>query len=98
MLTFASDCRTIDSVRAEMRRQLSEEERACYRGMTVAAMSGTKFERLFNIATAEDLIMAQQHGSTLRASDDPGTPYLFAIGVGLVASYDAEYTAINEAR
>ena len=41
--------------------------------------------------------MAQQHGIKLRESDGPGTPYLFAIGVGLVASYNAEYTAINEA-
>lgn len=80
-----------------MRRQLSEEERASYRGITDVAMTGTKFERLFNVATTEELIMAQQYSITLRASDDPGTSYLFAIGVGLVASYHPEYTLVNEA-
>lgn len=73
MSSLALRCQTIDSVRVEMSRQLSEEERACYRGIADVAMTSTMFERLFNVATVEDLIIAQQHGITLRASDKPGT-------------------------
>ncbi len=97
MSTPASGQQTIASVRAEMRRPLSDAERAFYRGITDTAMTGTKFEQLYNVATAEELILAQQHGITLRALDEPGTPYLFAVGFGLVASYNAEYIVVNEA-
>lgn len=54
-------------------------------------MTGTKFERLYSVTTAEELIKAQQTGVLLRPSDDPGTAYLFAVGIGLVASFNDEY-------
>lgn len=54
-------------------------------------MTGTKFERLHGVTTTEELIMAQQDSILLRPSDDPGTAYLFASGIGLVASFNDEY-------
>lgn len=97
LCNFASGAPDIEVVRADMRRVLSTSEREAYRGITDAGMSGVKFQKLFNVATAEDLVKAQRYSITLRPFDDSGTSYLFADEVGLVASFNLEYTEKNEA-
>ena len=76
----------------ELRRTLSPQERAAYRGITLAAMTGTKYEELFGIKTAEQLIAAEMFGAQRISSDQPSKMYLFSAGRGLVASFNPAYT------
>lgn len=83
---------SIEVVRQEMRRILSPQERASYRGITMAAMTGVMYEELYGIETAEDLIIAELYGRHAIASDDPGNLYLFSSGRGLTARFNSAYT------
>lgn len=80
-----------DSVRAEMKRVLKPNERLEYRGFTISAMTGLKFDELFGINTAEELITAELYGQRAVPSNDPGNCYLFSSGRGKTARYNSKY-------
>lgn len=82
---------SLEDVRAEMRRQLRPSERTTYRGITMSAMTGVKFDELYNINTPEDLITAEYYGKQSVPLDDPHNIYLFSVGHGLAARYNTEY-------
>lgn len=74
-----------------MKRVLSPEERINYRGVTLSAMTGLKFDELFGINTAEELITAELYGRRAVPSDDPENCYLFSKGRGKTARYNSRY-------
>lgn len=82
---------TFDSVRAEMKRLLTSDEQMNYRGITKSAMTGLKYDQLFGISTAEELIIAEIYGRRARTSDDPENLYLFSKGHGLTARFNLAY-------
>ncbi|USW46742.1 hypothetical protein Slin15195_G000610 [Septoria linicola] len=83
---------SVERVRAEMRRQLTREERQHCRGITLIGMTGTMYEELFGIETMEGLIIAELYGRMAIPSDDSENAYLFSARRGLVARYNARYT------
>ncbi|KAI5195819.1 hypothetical protein E4T42_05965 [Aureobasidium subglaciale] len=80
-----------DTVRAEMKRLLTPDERLNYRGVTKSAMTGLKYDQLFGVSTAEELITAEIYGRRARPSDDVENLYLFSVGHGLVARFNMAY-------
>jgi hypothetical protein len=84
---------TYDTVRAEMKRVLTPQEQKSYRGVTKAAMTGVKYDELFGISTAEELITAELYGRKAIPSDDPENLYLFSVGHGLTARCNPEFFA-----
>lgn len=87
----------LQQVRDEMARPLTVEERNLYRGITYSAMTGTKFDKLFGIESAQELVLAEHFGSQLIPADDPERAYLFSMGRGLSARYDPEYVQKGQA-
>lgn len=86
---------TVEDVRKSMQRVLSAEERQTYRGITIMGMTGTMFDRLFNVETAEDLILAETGAAQRIPADDPENVYHFSPGRGLVARYDPIYVNLR---
>jgi hypothetical protein len=84
---------TYDTVRAEMKRVLTPQERKSHRGITKVAMTGVKYDELFGISTAEELITAELYGRKAIPSDDPENLYLFSVGHGLTARCNPEFFA-----
>ncbi len=82
---------TLADIRAAMDRPFTPEERAAYRGITLAAMTGVKYEKLFNVDNANELIQAEQDSITLEPSDSQGILYVFAKEYGIIASLNNEY-------
>ena len=78
-----------EQVRIDMRRKLSPAEQACYRGITFAGASGQKYQKLYGIDTAEDLIIAEVYGARFIPSDHQNECYLLSAERGLTASYSA---------
>ncbi|KAG9622466.1 hypothetical protein KCU98_g9470, partial [Aureobasidium melanogenum] len=54
-------------------------------------MTGLKFDELFGINTAEELITAELYGRRAVPSDDPENCYLFSGGRGKTARYNSKY-------
>ncbi|KAI5197391.1 hypothetical protein E4T39_07349 [Aureobasidium subglaciale] len=79
---------TVDTVRAEMKRQLTPNEKLNYRGITKAAIDRAK---LFGINTAKELIAAEHYDRQARPSDDPENLYIFSVGHGLTARLNMEH-------
>ncbi|KAJ2977849.1 hypothetical protein NQ176_g4142 [Zarea fungicola] len=82
----------LDAVMAELRRVLTPEELNSYRGLTMAGMTGTKYEKLFGIQSAAELISAERYGAYRIPSDDPENTYFFSSGRGLTATMNPEYS------
>jgi hypothetical protein len=82
---------TYETVREEMRRQLTPAERLYYRGITNSSMTGRKYDKLYNISTAEELITAELYGRRAIPSDDPSSMYLFSAGRGKTAKFNDAY-------
>jgi hypothetical protein len=82
---------TYRTVREEMRRQLTPTEQLLYRGITSSAMTGQKYDKLFNISTAEELITAELYGRRAIPSGDPQNMYLISAGRGKTAKFNDEY-------
>ncbi|KAI4760310.1 hypothetical protein E4T52_06787 [Aureobasidium sp. EXF-3400] len=82
---------TYETVREEMRRQLTPTEQSQYRGITNCSTAGKKYDQLYNISTAEDLITAELYGRRAIPSDFPSSMYLFSAGRGKTAKFNDEY-------
>lgn len=82
---------TYETVREEMRRQLSPAEQLKYRGITNSSTTGQKYDQLYGIHTAEDLIIAELYGRRAIPSDIPSSMYLFSAGRGKTARFNDEY-------
>jgi hypothetical protein len=82
---------TYDTVREEMRRQLAPTEQSKYRGITNSSTTGQKYDRLYGISTAEELITAELYGRRAIPSDFPSSMYLFSAGRGKTAKFNDEY-------
>jgi hypothetical protein len=74
-----------------MLRPLSASETRLYRGITSSAATGRKYDELYNITTAEDLITAELFGRSATPSDEPENMYLFSAGRGKAAKCNDEY-------
>lgn len=68
-----------------MRRTLTADERQDYRGVTFLGYPHKIFTKIFNVASAEDLVIAEGSGMYLVPHDCPGQSYLFAPRQGVVA-------------
>jgi hypothetical protein len=82
---------TIPEIRKEMRRKLSANERSAYRGITMSGLTGTMYERLIAVDTAEELIVSEWTGKLFIPSDDPENVYLISIGRGITAQCNPDY-------
>ncbi|KAI5259483.1 hypothetical protein E4T42_00056 [Aureobasidium subglaciale] len=91
MASFSTTTLTYDEVRAAMKKPLTAEEKKNYRGITDSAMTGLRYDELFGINTAEQLIVAEAHGRQATPSDDPDNLYLFSAGHGLAARFNPLY-------
>lgn len=89
--TLQSD--DVRKVREFMRQPLSPEQRSAYRGITMAAMTGTKYDQIIHIGitTSEELIAAEMFGFFCHPADDPKGRYLFSSGRGLIAKFNPLY-------
>lgn len=61
-------------------------------------MTGLKYDTLYNIATAEELITAEFYGRRAVPSDSPDTMYLFSAGRGNTAKFNGEYSRASRER
>lgn len=91
MATTKTAAPSVEKIRVEMRRKLTTEERKAYRGITMSAMAGTKYDELFGFKTAEELIIAESYGRQAVASDDSSNIYVFSAGHGLTARLNHRY-------
>lgn len=91
MASLLKSTASYELLREEMKRSLTPEEQLTYRGITISAMTGRKYDQLFGIETAEELIAAELYGRDAIPSDDPGNLYLFSLGHGLTARYNTDY-------
>lgn len=62
-----------------------------YRGVTFFATTGLKFDELFGINTAEELITAELYGRRAVPSGDPENRYLFSNDRSKTARYNSRY-------
>ncbi|KAH0293903.1 hypothetical protein KCU62_g833, partial [Aureobasidium sp. EXF-3399] len=81
-----------------MSRPLTAAERLKYRGITDSATTGLKYDELYGINTAEELIIAEMYGRRAIPSDLPATMYLFSVGRGKTAKFNDEYVKASRAR
>ena len=61
-------------------------------------MTGLKNDTLYNIATAEELIIAEFYGRRAIRSDSPDTMYIFSAGRGKTAKFNGEYFKASRER
>jgi hypothetical protein len=78
-------------IRSEMLRPLTPSEILLYRGITSSSATGRKYNNLYNITTAEDLITAEWYGRCATPKDEPEHMYLFSAGRGKTAKCNDEY-------
>jgi hypothetical protein len=84
---------TYQSTRLEMLRPLTPKEQTTYRGITSFAMTGQKYDQLYNITTASELITAELYGRRAIPSDEPSSMYLFSASRGKTAKFNDSYFA-----
>lgn len=72
----------------KMKRVLAPAERSNYRGVTLSASTGLKFDKLFSINTAKELISAELYGRQAVPSEDPENCHLFSNGRGNMTKYN----------
>lgn len=89
---------TYESIRLEIARPLTTSEQLQYRGITDSATTGLKYDQLFNITTASELIKAEYYGRRAMPSDFPNTMYLFSAGRGKTAKFNDEYFRQSQER
>ncbi len=82
---------SILAMRREMRRALTLEDRATYRGISRSAKTGKKYEKLIGIQSAEELISAERYGAFRIPSDDSENIYFFSRARGLTATLNPDY-------
>lgn len=81
-----------------MARPLTTSQQLQYRGITDSATTGLKYDQLFNITTAEELIKAEYYGRSAISSDDSQSMYLFSAGRGKTARFNDEYFRKSQER
>jgi len=89
---------TYNSTRLSMSRPLTSTEQLKYRGITDSATTGLKYDQLYSIHTAEELIIAEWYGRSAIPSDEPQSVYLFSKGRGKTAKFNDEYVKASRAR
>jgi hypothetical protein len=89
---------TYEAVRKSMTRPLTPSEQNLYRGITSSATTGLKYDILYNIHTAEELIKAELYGRRAIPSDEPSTMYLFSSSRGKTAKFNDAYFEVVKKR